>query len=238
MSTPHQERSDAPATPTHDVDQRLFFQGESLEYFRRNYDGRDVRELPLVPILEDFLATADLDIVGGKVLEIGCGAANNLHRLCDRYGAAMGVGTEPSSDTVEILGVIYPEYEFYESSSNNLPFGPKDFDLVVLRSVLHWIDRNYLLQTVGEAIRVTGKYLLVSDFAPSEQYSSVYRHSPAYRTYKMPYRPIIEGSGFMRAVHSMRHDAGHPWTEIETILYERIPLETAFPVRDESDFAT
>ena len=46
----------------------------------------------------------------------------------------------------------------------------------------------------------------------------------------MTYRPLVEASGFMQVAHAMRHD------EIETVLYERVPLERAFPVREEKDF--
>lgn len=217
-------------------DQRQFFTTESLEYFRRNYEGRDLRDLPLVPILDDFLSGVDLDLAGGSILDIGCGAGNNLNRLCRRYGVDRGVGTEPSAATVEILTVSFPELEFYESSSNTLPFATEEFDLVLLRSVLHWVDRNYLLQTVGEAIRVASRYLIVSDFAPSDQYSTVYRHRPEYRTFKVAYRPLVEAAGFMRAAHTLHHWSGDPWNEIETVLYERQALDDAFPLRTPEEF--
>jgi len=218
------------------TDQRKFFTTESLEYFRRNYEGRDLRGVPLVPILEDFLSVAELDLEAGSILDIGCGAANNLHHLHERYGANRGVGTEPSPAMVEILSASFPELEFHESTSNALPFATNEFDLVILRSVLHWIDRNYLLQTIGEAIRVSTRYLLISDYAPPEAYSAVYNHHPEYRTFKMTYRPLVEASGFMQVAHVMRHAEGDTWNEVETILYERSPLDEAFPVRSQDDF--
>jgi hypothetical protein len=53
----------------------------------------------------------------------------------------------------------------------------------------------------------------------------------------MTYRPLVEASGFMQVAHVMRHAEGDPWNEIETVLYERSPLDQAFPVRSQGYFA-
>ncbi len=61
----------------------------------------------------------------------------------------------------------------------------------ISRSVLHWIDRNYPMQTLGEAIRVTKQYLIVSDFAPHQPYRVIYMHAPQWRTFQMAYQQLI-----------------------------------------------
>ncbi len=219
------------------TDQRQFFRTESLEYLRRNFEGKDLRRLPLVPILEDFLAhTPPMDLENGSILDLGCGPGNNLFQLFTRYGAQRGVGTEPSPEAVSILTEAYPELEFYESTTDTLPFSTGEFDLILLRSVLHWVDRNYLLQTIGEAIRVTARYLIISDFSPSLPYSTEYRHQPEYRTFKVDYGPLVEASGIMEPIHRLRHDDGDEWNAIDTVLFEKKPLDTAFPLRRPDDF--
>jgi SAM-dependent methyltransferase len=213
-----------------------FFTRESRAYFERNFKARNLREIPLSCYLEPVLRVFPVEIEGGGLLEIGCGAANNLFHLAERLKIARGVGTEPSSDVVANLKNHYPHFEFFASDSRRLPFRTGEFDLVLLRSVLHWVDRNYLLQTLGEAIRVTRGYLLVSDFAPQQPYSAVYHHQPDYRTFKADYRSLIEATGFVSCRASVSFNDQDPWTAMRTSLFEKIPLDRAFPVREREDF--
>ncbi len=160
------------------TDQRQFFRTESLEYLRRNFEGKDLRRLPLVPILEDFLAhTPPMDLENGSILDLGCGPGNNLFQLFTRYGAQRGVGTEPSPEAVSILTEAYPELEFYESTTDTLPFSTGEFDLILLRSVLHWVDRNYLVagccvdmevRPRGGTARLVGWWPAVSRATPGD----------------------------------------------------------------------
>ena len=159
-----------------------------------------------------------------------------MFHLRSRLEALRCVGTEPSPEVVFVMSGEFPELEFHDSSSESLPFPTGDFDLVLLRSVLHWIDRNYLLQTLGEAIRVASRYLVISDFAPHRSYAAIYHHAPAYRTYKMDYRRLVEASGFMRCVASFNSNEGDEWRVVRTSLFEKTPLDKAFPVREEADF--
>ena len=125
---------------------------------------------------------APLSIQNGSILDIGCGPANNLFHFKRALGARRGVGIEPSSLVTETLSQAFPELEFYDSDSRALPFKSGEFDVVLLCGVLAWVDRDYFLQTLGEAIRVTSKYFILNDFAPYHPYSAVYHYEPQYRT--------------------------------------------------------
>jgi SAM-dependent methyltransferase len=213
-----------------------FFHSESREYFVRNFQGKSLREIPLSAYIEPVLRISPIDVEGGALLEIGCGAANNLYHLSRRFKAARAVGTEPSGEVVRWLAQSYPEFEFRESDSRRLPFRTNEFDLVLLRSVLHWVDRNYLLQTLGEAIRVARRFLLMSDFAPEHPYSVVYHHQPDFRTFKSDYRDLVEATGFMRCRASLSFNDRDPWNAMRTSLFEKIPFDEAFPVREKESF--
>jgi SAM-dependent methyltransferase len=214
-----------------------FWKEESWNYFQRNYRGKNLREIPLLPIyLEKIFQTYPISIEGGSILDVGCSPGSNLFHLHHLLKTRRGVGTEPSPHVVDAMANAFPELEFYDYPSQALPFKTGEFDLVILRSVLCWVDRNYLLQSLGEATRVTSCYLLISDFSPPYRYSTIYSHQRQYRTYKMDYQMLMEACGFMGCVASFHYDDAHEWTSTKTALYKKIPLETAFPIRSESDF--
>jgi SAM-dependent methyltransferase len=220
------------------AEQLAFFKKESWNYFQRNYHNKNLREIPVHPVLEKIFQAYPININDGSMLEIGCGAASNLNHLRQKFRVNLAVGTDPSPDVVRALSQVFPEMEFFESDSRTLPFETGKFDLVLLRGVLCWVDRNYLLQTIGEAIRVARQYLIISEFTPHQPYSVVYHHQSQYRTYKMNYQPIVEATGFMRCLASLYWGDGDEWNVVQTGLFRKIPLEEAFPLREEKDFQT
>ncbi len=219
-----------------DLEQVEGWKTESWKYFERNYSGKNLRDISVHPYVERMVSIFPLNIEQGSVLEIGCSPGSNLHWLNQRYNLRRVAGTEPSPRVTAALASVFPEMEFHDWPSQHLPARNGEFDLVLLRSVLHWVDRNYILQTLGEAMRVTDRWLLVSDFTPTHPYSGEYHHLPGLRTYKIDYRPLIEGSGFMRCVASFDHNQGDEWKVCRTSLYEKLAPNAAFPLRREVDF--
>jgi SAM-dependent methyltransferase len=217
------------------IPQREFWRGESWRYFERNYGGRDLRALPPHPHLAALLERVPLALEAPALLDLGCGPANNLHHLAARFGARRAVGVEASPATVAALARAFPAYAFVASDGVALPFPSATFDLVLLRGVLCWIDRDYVLQTLGEALRVAARWLVVSDFAPLARYSTVYHHDGRYRTYKQSYQPLLEATGLVRAVAGFYADDGDEWSCVQTVLYRKLALDDAFPVRGEGD---
>lgn len=210
----------------------VFAADESWSYFQRNYAGKDLRSLPVHPHLERLYQSASFALPdGGSVLEIGCSGANNLHGTMKRFRAVRGAGTEPSAKLVEHLRQIYPELRFETAPSHVLPFADGEFDLTIVHFVFHWVDRARILQSIGEAIRVTRQYLVVSDFAPTRPYSVAYHHRSGCLTYKMDFDPLLRATGLVQAVASVVESAEDEYEAVRSTLYRLLPIEVAFPVK-------
>ena len=211
-----------------------FWRDESYRFFERNFHGTDLRGMPPASYVVELLELFPLDLAGARILDVGCGAANNLHFLARQYRARRAVGLEASPDAVAALREAFPEHEFVTGDAASLPFEREAFDLVIVRGVLHWVDRSYLLHALGEALRVCAGYVLLSDFAPLKPYSVAYRHDRRHRTFKAALQPILEASGLVRELGGILHHDGDEWNCMRTTLYRKLPLDEAYPLRDES----
>ncbi|PIR13674.1 hypothetical protein COV49_01365 [Candidatus Falkowbacteria bacterium CG11_big_fil_rev_8_21_14_0_20_39_10] len=218
------------------MNQKDFWKKESWQYFQRNYQDKDLKKIEPSEFVVELLEKHPVEIGGGSILDIGCGPAHNLHYLFRELKAGRGVGTESSEQTVDVLSKNFKEYEFIANNSAVLPFKTGEFDLVLLRSVLHWIDRNYLLQTLGEAVRVTKKYLIISDFCPRHPYYSIYGHNRDYKTYKISYQKLIEELGTIKTLSSFYSRDNDEWNRLQTGLYEKFAFEEMHSVKSEEDF--
>ena len=214
-------------------DYQIIWKDESYNYFMRNYQNRDLHTIEPITRFVSSIEKSGIKILPAyKVLEIGCGAGNNLLWLKKKFGVEIH-GTEPSDRLVHLLNTNIPEGNFYYYASHSLPFLKNSYDLVIFRSVLHWIDRDYLLQTLGETIRVTKRYLFVSDFCPQYPYSVIYKHNKSVKTFKMDYQPIIESSGMMKMIFSELENIGDPWSQIKNSIYLKLCLDEAFPEKED-----
>jgi ubiquinone/menaquinone biosynthesis C-methylase UbiE len=204
---------------------------EGYNYFIRNYRGQDLHKIEPIERFVTLINKSGINILPTyNAIEIGCGAANNLLWLKNKFGIDV-YGTETSERLVQYLNTHIPECNIQYCSSHALPFPKNSFDIVIFRSVLHWVDRDYLLQTIGEAIRITKRYLLISDFCPNFPYSVVYKHNKSVKTFKMDYQSLIESSGIMKMCFSELENIGDPWTQIKNSVYLKLCLEEAFPER-------
>ena len=174
---------------------------ESLEYFKRNYGDKDVYKINPNPCLKSVIEKSGIDILNEKCLEIGCSGGNNLIWLKKKFNVK-AYGTEPSDKLVALLDKRIHDCSFRCCYSHQLPYKKNSFTLVIISFVLHWVDRNYILHSIGEAIRVSKKYLIVSDFAPIHPYSVKYKHKESLKTFKIDYQHIIESSLLMKMIFS------------------------------------
>ncbi len=216
------------------MSQRAFWADESWRFFERNFAGTDLRAIPPTSYLVELCDAAPIDLRGARVLDLGCGAANNLRWLARRCAAPVAVGVESSPRTVDALGRVYPELTFLAADLASLPFPDAAFDLVLLRSVLHWIDRAFLLHTLGEALRVTSRWLVVSDFAPPAPYAVPYRGAPGVHTFKADPRPLLGATGLVRETASLLHHDGDAWNCARTTLWRKLAVDEAYPIREEA----
>jgi ubiquinone/menaquinone biosynthesis C-methylase UbiE len=142
-----------------------------------------------------------------SILDVGCGNGEFLNAWKNHFSAKIGVGIEPSSEGIELVKRKWQsdkELTFQSAFAHNLPYENDSFDLVTTWSVLHWIGRNEYLQSIGEMIRVSSKYLCVMDFVASADYRTPYHHKEGLYTYKQNFDDVISASGIMRPLETLR----------------------------------
>ena len=181
------------------------FKTESLNYFKRGYSNHEyLNDLPF----NDFTDIVDTVIKpkNFKVLEIGCGSGKNIRYLYKKYNSEC-YGVEPNKELVSKLNREHQKngfnIKFLCGFSNHLDFDDNSFDLVFCWSVLHWVDRNQILQTLGEMFRVTNKYILLMDFCPFSPYKTPYKHQDGIYTYKIDYTELYEKTGVTKKLDEL-----------------------------------
>lgn len=208
---------------------------ESRTFFERCFTGTDLRAVPPTSYVVEVLAACPVPLDGASVLDVGCGGANNLRWLGERWALRRAVGIETSPPVAAALGAAFPQHAFVPADAVVLPFAADSFDLVILRSVLHWVDRGYLLHALGEAVRVCRRWLLVSDFAPAVPYSVAYRHDARRRTWKADPTPLLAATGLLEPLAVLRHHADDEWNAVATSLWRKSGVDEAYPLRDEDE---
>lgn len=135
-----------------------------------------------------------------SVLDLGCSTGYRLDMLKGflTHSRPRLVGVDASSKAIEHGKSLYPDISFYQGLLSNIPL--KDtYDLVIVHSVLHWVDRNSLAKSISEIDRMTedGGYLIVTDFAPRGNHKRIYHHLPDEKvyTYKQSYADIFLSLG-------------------------------------------
>jgi SAM-dependent methyltransferase len=139
----------------------------------------------------------------GKVLELGCSTGWRLHELTEKLQARC-VGVDASEQALAYGRKHYPRVEFHRGALSAVPL-TETFDVVIVQSVLHWIDRTALAASVAEIDRLVrdGGVLSLGDFLPDFPQRRVYHHLPGQGvfTYKQDYAKIFEALGTYRVLH-------------------------------------
>lgn len=89
---------------------------------------------------------------GGRVLDVGCGTAEHLHRALDCGLRAFGV--EPAPAMLELARRNVPGAEIKQGVATDLPYTDAEFDLVIMVEVLRYLDRADIEKALSEARRV------------------------------------------------------------------------------------
>ena len=85
----------------------------------------------------DLIGKAFLPI-GSRVLDVGCGEGATLHHLGAPAGAT---GMDLFADKIEFARRTLPECRFVVGSAYDLPFENSSFDHVLVRDLVHHLDR-------------------------------------------------------------------------------------------------
>lgn len=152
-----------------------------------------------------------LDLYGvrpRKVLEVGAANGWRAAAVARKYGCEV-VALEPSGEAIAAGRSAYPEVRFVQGSGCELPRG-ESFDLVLVNSVFHWVDRSTLLRSCAEIDRVLadGGYLLIGDFYPANAVKVRYHHRQDVEvyTYKQDYAAIFLATGLYLRVALLSFD--------------------------------
>lgn len=145
------------------------------------------------------------------IVELGCSNGWRLHQLSQKLGQGQFVGVDASLEAIQEGKRLYPEVNLHQGLLSQVPL-QEEFDLVIIYSVLHWIDRNTLAQSIAEIDRITkdGGFLLIGDFFPDFQHRRHYHHLPGEKvyTYKQDYAKIFESLGTYKEIarFTFHHD--------------------------------
>tara|TARA_Y100000591_G_C21617134_1_gene585888 strand:+ start:114 stop:797 length:684 start_codon:yes stop_codon:yes gene_type:complete len=173
--------------------QTLNWKEQSLRYARNSSDNGMAYKTSFAYNFFKFFHNKKIK----NILDVGCGNGDFLKNLLNDKNIKK-YGIETSQDTVKLCKKRHKKISFKKAFCHNIPFKQNQFDLVVIWSVLHWIDRNYYLQSLGELIRVTNKYLVVMDFFPKLEHKRKYIYKKNFFTYKADFDKIFLSSGLLK----------------------------------------
>jgi SAM-dependent methyltransferase len=194
--------------------EQVFKDMEGDGWFSRNSAGilnRDMRDDPVIKALGLVNLPSSLT----SVLELGCANGFRLDALRSLNVGTVHVGADISEAAIRDGSERYPELDLYCSPLQNFHYDDP-FDLVIVNFVLHWVDRDKLLDAVATIDRqiADGGLLVVGDFLPDAPYKREYHHHEANEifTYKQDYARVFESAGLYKEV--LRVTGGHGETNM------------------------
>lgn len=173
-----------------DKNQTLNWNEQSIRYFLESSKDKHPKSNMFNIYFKKFFEKKKIK----NILDVGCGNGDFLKSLVIKK-KILKFGLETSQKTVNFCKKRHKSINFKRGYAHKIPFKQDEFDLVIIWSVLHWVDRNYYLQSLGEVLRVTKKYLAVMDFAPILSHKTPYKHRTGFYTYKSDYDKILSNSG-------------------------------------------
>lgn len=190
--------------------EQCFFDGEGDAWYKRNQTALTVAghfdwPLALIDQLGDKAKIA-------AVAELGCANGYRLEALRQRGIGNEHVGVDVSAEAIAQGSRHFPALELLRAPLSNVPL-EKTFDLVIVNYVLHWIDRERLVRTIGEIDRLVkdGGTLVIGDFLPDAPSRRQYHHRPegGVFTFKQDYAAIFSALGTYREIARVcyNHDA-------------------------------
>jgi SAM-dependent methyltransferase len=106
--------------------------------------------------LDAALASTGIALAQAEIVDVGCGAGEELARLC-RQGAVERRchGIDLLADRLERARALLPEADLREGDARNLPYTVRSIDLVVLKVVMSSVlDDSVCAAIAAEADRV------------------------------------------------------------------------------------
>ena len=159
-------------------------------------------------MLVDALADKNVE----KVLDVGCGAGQELYQFIERKNAfCVGV------DVAEELGKIgngffgklnmQKKVAFSRSNGSELPFKDESFDVVMCRVALPYMDNKKTIAEIARVLRPKGIFFLKTH-APAFYFGMLKRRSTSFNLKQYAYPLICLAGGTFHNLTGMQPKNG------------------------------
>jgi ubiquinone/menaquinone biosynthesis C-methylase UbiE len=145
------------------------------------------------PQRQEALLKATENIQVNSVLDIGCGAGQEMLPFVARGVKAVGIDITPEVGQIGREMFIAKGYgekvEFIRASGENLPFAADTFDVLICRIALMYMNIKFALREIARVLRTEGLFFL--------KY-----HAPPY--YWEKFSKALMSRNILSSVHAMR----------------------------------
>ena len=183
----------------------VFLNYEGDNWYKRNRKSlKTDNDLPMY-LLDIY------NIKPQKVLEIGASNGYRLAEIHKKYGSEVH-GVEPSLQALNEGMNLFPGIKFKNTTAEKMKYKKDYFDLIILYSVLHWIDRETLLLSISNIDRYLrwDGHIIIGDFQVPYPIKRRYHHIEKQNiyTYKIDYKNIFISTGKYKSISdiSINHD--------------------------------
>lgn len=190
----------------------IFSNQEADQYFIRNQDKLHniINEKDVcVELIKTNLPVEEVH----SVIELGAADGYRLHLIKSLFpNCSRIVGTDLSQKAVDEGKKRYGIAMYKAAIEDVLDEEP--FDLVIVNSVLHWVDRNNLFKAFYCIDRLVNnnKYLCVGDFCPFFPQKNAYHHTPSEEvyTFKQDYAKVFLASNMYQVLQKIYYAGTGP----------------------------
>ena len=198
-----------------------FLNFEGNNWFERNRDFLKTEQDLVLTLIKLY------NLKPKHVLEVG---AANGYRLAEIYRAlgSKVYAVEPSIKAIKDGTKKWPFINFQRSTAATMNYKKNFFDMVIVNSVFHWIDRDTLLRSIAKIDEVLGwgGDIIIGDFQTPCFIKRRYHHIKNKKifTYKVDYKKIFLSTGFYKEIVTLSrsHD--------KKILTDKTTLDNYFSV--------
>jgi len=198
-----------------------FLNFEGNNWFERNRDFLKTEQDLVLTLIKLY------NLKPKHVLEVG---AANGYRLAEIYRAlgSKVYAVEPSIKAIKDGTKKWPFINFQRSTAATMNYKKNFFDMVIVNSVFHWIDRDTLLRSIAKIDEVLGwgGDIIIGDFQTPCFIKRRYHHIKNKKifTYKVDYKKIFLSTGFYKEIVTLsrNHD--------KKILTDKTTLDNYFSV--------
>lgn len=189
------------------IQDKVFLKNEGDNWFQRNSEKLKTAPHwdPIIYLINTY------NLRPAHTLEIGCSNGWRLAALKQKLKGEH-IGIEPSLKAIKDGQKRYPEIILKRGLASDLPV-KKQFDLVIVSFVLHWVSRESLIKTLSEIDRVLvdGGYLIIADFSTPFPTKNQYHHLPKENvfTYKQQYNKIFTATNLYSVVAEINFNHDH-----------------------------